>query len=118
MKHEDEVQKLSREFNKIRNSGGKIIFPLHLKMRVLSLLRENYPMLSLCERLNLRAPQVYSWKSQVEQEHKANPKSPYEIKTIPVISSISSSENQDLKQSKKIRPKIFFRFFSLKISLG
>ena len=118
MKKEEEVQKLSQEFKKIRQCGGKIIFPSQLKRQVVSLLEEGYSISTLCKQLSLCKPQVYSWKSEFKQVRKPHINSSYEIKTIPIISSIPESDAPNLKQTKKIRPKMLFRFLSLKISWG
>lgn len=118
MKKDEEIQKLSQEFKKARQCEGKIIFPSQLKERVLSLLGEGYSISTLCKQLNLTSPQVSAWKSQIKQTGKADTKLPYEIKTIPIVPSVPEPKISYLKQSNQIRPKMFFRFLSLKISLG
>lgn len=118
MKKEDEVQKLSQEFKRIRQSGGKIIFPSHLKERVSSLLKSGYSIASLCGQLNLCKSQVYSWRSYGEQAPTLPVKPSYEVKAIPVVTSIPKSEILSSPQNKKIRSKMFFRFLSLKITWG
>jgi len=56
METENEIKKLALEFKKIRNCGGKIIFPLSLKQRVISLLMEGHSVSFLSEKLDLYVP--------------------------------------------------------------
>lgn len=119
MKCEDEVQKVSQEFKRIRQNGGKIVFPLHLKVRVLALLDAGHSIPSLCKQLNLCKSQMYSWKSYLQQEPTPHiKKSSYEIKSIPLVPSVAEAGISNLERNKKKRPQVFFRFLSLKITWG
>ena len=136
MQEEQEIHNLKIEFIKIRKAGKKIIFPQHIRTRTLALCEQGYSISILCEKLNLSPSQIYKWKeknkvtqnkiqnnNQDENKSKCeNKKQPYDIKTIPIVPSVvphtdqsPHSFTQNNKKTKKVSPRIFLKFFSLKI---
>jgi len=115
METENEIKKLALEFKKIRNCGGKIIFPLSLKQRVISLLMEGHSVSFLSEKLDLYVPQILAWKSDLKDKKFTSKNQSFEIKTIPIVLEPETNKNTMVKK-KKERPKIFFRFFSFQFS--
>ena len=116
MSRELEIQKLFKEIEKIKTSGHRIVFPVELKNRVLVLMDEGYTRDFLCEKLNLKKAQIFSWKAQ--RDRGLNLMAPYKLKEIPIVSEPSKVDEKTLKEKEKVPPKLFFRFLSLKISWG